>query len=325
MLKKIVKSLLNTYVSYKKVDFIYEEHSNDYKNSKVLLGKIKSEQNNIKIINSLQDVEFQVFSQFGDDGIIQYLINKIPIKNKTFIEFGVEDYRESNTRFLLVNNNWSGFIIDGSSSNIESIKRQQLYSFYDLQTECTFVTKENINEILKKSRFKSDLGILSIDIDGNDFWVWQNIDCVNPIILICEYNSLLGFKHPFTVVYDPNFVRGISSKFNFYGTSLLSLVELSKSKGYTFIGCNSAGNNSYFIRNDQLKYLDIRLPTIEEGYVFASFSEAWNDKGEALRGVDKIKSINSLQVFNTLTKKDEKVNSSEIIESLVSANKINVV
>ena len=84
----------------------------------LLLGKINTRQVlNINKLSSLKEAEFKVFSQWGDDGIIQYLINKIPIKNQTFVEFGVEDYTESNTRFLLMNNNWSGLIIDGSYSN----------------------------------------------------------------------------------------------------------------------------------------------------------------------------------------------------------------
>jgi hypothetical protein len=324
MIKKIYKSLLNTFVSYKKIDFLYEEFKNDYKNSKVLLGKIKAEQNQNKNITTLKDVEFQVFSQFGDDGIIQYLISKLPITNKTFIEFGVENYRESNTRFLLVNNYWSGFVIDGSISNIEFIRQQQWYSFYDLQVECSFITKENINLLLQKSKLKKDVGLLSIDIDGNDYWIWNTIDSVNPVILICEYNSLFGFEHPYTICYEPNFVRGVHSQFNLYGTSLLSIYNLSKSKGYTFIGCNSAGNNSYFIKNDFVKYLDFDLPSLKEGFVFASFSEAWDLKGNALRGLDKINSIHDLTVFNTETNSTENINSSEISSSLVASNKISI-
>lgn len=125
--------------------------STDLKNPKVLIGslysKINSKEQNIK---SIQDVEFQVFSQWGDDGIIQYLVSKISIPNKVFIEFGVENYTESNTRFLLVNNNWSGLVIDGSKENIDYIKNDKISWAHDLHAFHAFITKANINELINK-------------------------------------------------------------------------------------------------------------------------------------------------------------------------------
>ena len=98
------------------------------KSPKINLGRIQATLNSQKNrIENLSEVEFQVFSQFGDDGIIQYLVDKLPIKNKTFIEFGVEDYKESNTRFLLINNGWSGFVMDGDEKNVQQICSGQLY------------------------------------------------------------------------------------------------------------------------------------------------------------------------------------------------------
>lgn len=322
MIKKLYKSLINTLVSYKKINLVYDEVKNDYKSTKVLLGKMQSLQNRGLKVKKLSEVEFQVFSQFGDDGIIQYLINHLPIPAKTFIEFGVENYRESNTRFLLINDYWSGFIIDGSKSNIETIKAEQYYSFYDLRVEAAFIKKSNINELLRKSSFEKELGILSIDIDGNDFWIWEEIEHYRPCILICEYNSLFGFK-PYTIQYQEDFVRGINTPFNFYGTSLKSVFDLSKERGYTFIGCNSAGNNAYFIKNQYFENLSIAAPTLEEGFKFASFSEVWDENRNALRGEKKINSINGLEVYNTETKQIEHINSEEIISELRAANKLN--
>lgn len=80
---------------------------------KVLFGKILVNQILSKELSSLKDVEFKIFSQFGDDGIIQWLINNIEIDNEFFVEFGVENYKEANTKFLMFNNNWSGFVMDG--------------------------------------------------------------------------------------------------------------------------------------------------------------------------------------------------------------------
>ena len=107
------------------------------------------------VLDNIQDAEFKVFSQFGDDGIIQYLVNRveIPAAQCRFIEFGVENYRESNTRFLLLNNNWSGLILDGSPENITSIKNDQIYWKHDLTAVHAFIDRDNINEIIAANGF----------------------------------------------------------------------------------------------------------------------------------------------------------------------------
>src|SRR4051794_40305958 len=84
------------------------------------------------VLPGLSDAEFSVFSQFGDDGIVQYLIHHLKIQPQTFIEFGVENYTESNTRFLLINNQWRGLVIDGSKENVDYIKNDTIYWKYKL-------------------------------------------------------------------------------------------------------------------------------------------------------------------------------------------------
>jgi len=101
-----------------------------------------------KDYQSLANLEFKVFSQFGDDGIIQYLTQNIQCEYKTFIEFGVEDYFESNTRFLLQKDNWSGFVMDSSTSNIDRLKKAPFFWKHDLEARVEFITKENISELL---------------------------------------------------------------------------------------------------------------------------------------------------------------------------------
>lgn len=127
---------------------------------KVLLGKILVNQMLDRNISSLKDTEFKVFSQFGDDGIIQWLINNIDIDSEFFIEFGVENYREANTKFLLFNNNWSGFVMDGSRENIENLKKQDYFWKYDLRVKDVFITNENINNILLEQGIEPDVGLL---------------------------------------------------------------------------------------------------------------------------------------------------------------------
>ncbi|NHN25613.1 hypothetical protein FIA58_007980 [Flavobacterium jejuense] len=234
---------------YKKV---YQKWNYDIQKSLVLNGKILADiNNNKKEVLSLDEVEFQVFSQRGEDGVIQYLINKIDIPNKIFVEFGVETYTESNTRFLLINNNWSGLIIDGDKNNINFIKKDYIYWKYDITVKESFITKENINQIISEYTKEKDIGVLSVDIDGNDYWIWKEIECIKPRIVICEYNSVFGDKMRVTVPYNENFIRTKEHYSDLYfGASLAAFCELAESKGYDFIGTTRAGVNAYFVRKD---------------------------------------------------------------------------
>jgi len=108
----------------------------------------------------LNSLEYKVHSQWGDDGIIQYLVKYLDIDNKTFIEFGVEDYLESNTRFLLMNNNWSGLIMDGSENHISKIKNDDIYWKYELIAKRAFITAENINQLISEEEISGRIGLL---------------------------------------------------------------------------------------------------------------------------------------------------------------------
>lgn len=233
-------------------------------------------------IQSLAEVEFKVFSQFGDDGIIQYLIHKLPHLNKTFVEFGVEDYREANTRFLLMNNNWEGLILDGSPKHINSIRQDYIYYLYNLKARNSFITAENINQLLTEEGFTGELGILHIDIDGNDYWVWNAINVVNPAIVIMEYNALFGCDRPITTPYQADFYRTKAHYSNLYfGSSLKALCILAEQKGYDFIGCCDNGANAYFVRKDVLSQTDFIKPkTCEEGFVMSRFRQSRDAKGK---------------------------------------------
>jgi len=255
----------------------------------------------------INDYEFKVFSQFSDDGIIQFLIRKARIINQCFIEFGVQDYSESNTRFLLMNDNWSGFIMDGSTDAINRIKKQSYFWKYDLQAFQAFITKDNINSLMSQTGWE-DVGLLHIDIDGNDYWIWKEMDIskLRPSIVIIEYNSLFGAEKTITIPYKEDFNRTVAHFSNLYqGASLKALVNLSQEKGYAFVGCNKAGNNAYFVRKDRLN--DLGAVKIEEGYVESKFRESRDEAGfkTFVRGKDRIALIKKLPVYNTETNKEE--------------------
>lgn len=223
--------------------------------------------------------EYKVFSQWGEDGIIQWLINNIHINCKKFIEFGVQNYTESNTRFLLKHDNWSGLIIDGDEKNIEYVKRDDIYWRYDLKAVRQFITVDNINDIFKSNGFDGEIGLLSVDIDGNDYWVWKAINCINPQIVICEYNHRFGKEAAVTVPYRADFVREKAHySCIYYGASILAFVNLADEKGYSLVAGNSNGNNIFFVRNDCLNSI-VQKRSIDECFTHGKFRESRNEDG----------------------------------------------
>ena len=304
ILRKIHNALRFRNVPATDVQKIKDILLDDLKSPKVNLGQIQSFLNNQRqFVASLNEVEFQVFSQWGDDGIIQYLVNKLEIPNKVFIEFGVENYKESNTRFLIINNKWSGLVIDGSKENINFIKRDSISWAYDLHATHSFITKENINQLISdflKKGYSSEIGLLSIDIDGNDYWVWEAIVVVNPIIVVVEYNSVFGPEKTWSIPYDAGFYRlANDNTYQYWGASLNAFIFLAKRKGYTFVGCNSNGNNAYFIRND--KILTFKELDSTEGFVEAKFREYTDEFGDKPAGSKRLNLIKGREIFNVVS------------------------
>ena len=268
----------------------------------LLLGKLLARQNKqLPILDDLAEAEFKVFSQSGDDGIIQYLIHKVDIPNKTFIEFGVENYVESNTRFLLKNDNWSGLLIDGGQKSIDYIKADDIYYQHKLEVIHSFITAENINELITRGGLSGEIGLLSVDIDGNDYWIWKAIQVVQPVIVVVEYNSVMGKERAVTVPYKADFVREKEHYSHLYfGASLKALCTLAEEKGYYFVGSNSYGNNAYFVKKERLGAL--KALSAEEGYVMSHFRESRDKQGNMnyLSGADRYACIKGLQVYNVV-------------------------
>ncbi|MES1217891.1 MAG: hypothetical protein ABUT20_20465 [Bacteroidota bacterium] len=287
--------------TFTQIDQINNYLTNDLKSPKILTGQIMGRLNSQKdTINDLSEIEFQVFSQWGDDGIIQFIINKIDIPHKTFIEFGVENYRESNTRFLLVNNKWHGLIIDGSKKNIDFVKNDPIYWATHLFAKEAFITKKNINQLIQEEflekGYNKQIGVLSIDIDGNDYWVWESINVISPIVIIAEYNALFGNENKWTVPYKEDFIRSVEHHSRTYwGASLNAFCHLAKIKGYDFIGCNSNGNNAYFIKSEANTFF--KKLTSSEGFKDSFFRE-YSENGERISGLARRKVIQGLNIFD---------------------------
>lgn len=309
-LKKIRN--LFRHLAYGNLMFEHLEILKEIDSLKIILGNKNSKDIDINKIKVLEEAEFKIYSQFGEDGIIQYLIKKYKVENKKFIEFGVGNYSESNTRFLLVNNNWEGLIINDDNSHIDflnsNIGKDILYR-HRIKAINKKLTLENINDTFKREGYSGEIGLLSIDVDGMDYWFLKEIDSVSPQILIVEYNSTFGKKLEVTVPYKENFYRSKEHYSNLYfGASLTAIVNLAKSKGYIFVGSNSAGNNAFFIRKNKKNFKD--EVSVEEGYVENKYRESM-DKYRNFTFIDdhtqRLNQIKKLLLYDINSKKTKKI------------------
>lgn len=263
-------------------------------------GVILSSLNEGKKSRSLKNYEFKVFSQWGEDGIIQHLTQSIEIKNKSFIEFGVEDFHESNCRFLMMKDNWAGFVMDGSPKNIQRLKQSYFYWKHDLNAVCAFITRENINDLLETSGFDEDLGILSVDLDGNDYYVLDAIENFKPRIVICEYNALFGASRKISIPYQPDFNRTDAHYSNLYwGASLAAMTYLADKKGYALVGTNSASCNAFYVRKDLLND-KLEVLSVEAAHSPSQYRESRDPQGNLTyaSGDRRLDLIKGLPVFN---------------------------
>ena len=186
----------------------------------------------------LSQHERKIFSQNGEDGVIKKIFEVIKTTNKYYVEFGVENANECNTRNLRENCGWSGLLMDGGYEKKEIGLYQE------------FITAENINELFRKYNVPQEFDLLSIDIDYNDFYVWKSLDEIyQPRVVIIEYNASHLPTEDKVVKYDANAVWDST---NYFGASIRALYNLGKLKGYSLIYANNQGVNLFFVKSSIL-------------------------------------------------------------------------
>ena len=293
LFKKFIKKILILCIGY---DFFEKKIFLEGKKNSLLQKKLFK-------IKDLSHIEFSVFSQWGDDGIIDWITKNLPIKNKIFIEIGTENYKESNTRFLLMNQNWIGHLIEGDQRFVKEIKTQSVSWKYDLNVHNLMVNQININNFIKGFNLPKEIGLLSLDIDGIDYWIWEKINVVEPIIFICEFNSILGDKKAISVPYYEKFNRYKFHKSNLaFGASLEAFKFLAKKKGYKFIGTNSNGVNAYFIKDKYYKFIKKRILSIRSFSSKIKESRNKDYKKSFISGDDRFNYIKGLKFFDVKKK-----------------------
>jgi len=277
--------------------------------NKLMLGALHARISKNEHFKNIQEAEFKVFSQFGEDGIIQYLVNNLPIKNRTFVEIGSGDYSESNTRFLLEHNSWKGIIIDKESDVLDFVQKgkgKYLYYSYDLTALCKEITPENVNSILSKYFSANNIGLLSLDIDGIDYWIMEKIlSSFKPEIIVHEYNAVFGDTAPVSVPLKAHFDRNKEHHSGLYfGASLPAFFNLITKNGYYFVGTNTAGNNAFFVKNT----IKGRIPkvTLENGFTMSKYRESKDKRGNLTYLTTQKERLNQLKSMKLINVKNNK-------------------
>jgi hypothetical protein len=222
---------------------------------------------------------FKVYSQCDEDGIIQEIFKRINVTSRVFVEFGVESGIECNSVKLLMEG-WRGLWLDGGQQFYEQILAR-FRTFIDdrrLAVTRSFITAENINDLIGQAGVRGEIDLLSIDIDYNDYWVWKAINVIQPRVVVIEYNATLRPPLSLVVPYDPH---GTWKGSNYYGASLEALVRLGKSKGYRLVGCNFSGSNAFFVRDDLTGDLFLDPATAEEHYEPARYYFGYLNSGHS--------------------------------------------
>lgn len=199
----------------------------------------------------------KAYSQNDEDGILTEIFRRVGTESKTFIEIGIGTGLENNTLALLASG-WRGLWMDGDHASIEAARRSLAVPLQkgQLQIEEQFVTRDNINRFLQVNSPVKTPDLLSIDIDGNDYWVWKAIEAVIPRVVVIEYNATWYPPLSLVVSYQESF-RWDGS--NYYGASLKALESLGAEKGYRLVGCCFSGANAFFVR-DELCGSNFRSP-----------------------------------------------------------------
>jgi len=204
----------------------------------------------------LSSYGFNNFSQFEEDGILLYIFARIGETNRKVLELGAGSARECMASNLIINHNWEGFLVDGSEKNqkmgLEFFKNFHNTSISQPEFLVRWITAENVNEICRDFEISGEIDLLSIDIDGNDYWVLEALDRVSPRVIVLELQNAIPPNHsvtrPYLSDFDLHNYSGIERSFR--GASISAFDRLLKGRGYMLIGTTNNGVNAFFVKSD---------------------------------------------------------------------------
>ena len=187
---------------------------------------------------------FGIASQNGEDGLLLALLAEAGAVHRTFAEIAAGT-NGGNSGFLARELGWSGLMVDGSAENVEELRLR----FNDRRVRIVhaLVTRENVDELLRSSGLDGEIDVLSLDIDGNDLWVWEAIEAVDPRIAVVEYNAHFGPSRSVAVPYSADYAYEPGS--TYFGASLAALARAGGRQGYRLVAVEPRGSNAFFLRD----------------------------------------------------------------------------
>lgn len=215
-----------------------------------------------------EDMEFSVYSQSGEDGILWYIFSLIGTTNKTVVEIGAGDGIENNSANLLVHHGWKGFLFDASAERLKTAR--QFYGaipqtrLWPPAISCAWIHAGNVNDVLRQAGVEGEVDLFSLDIDGIDYWVWEALSVIDPRVVVVEFNNLWEADAAVSVPNDPMFKAEYNSPqgADYSGASLGAFMKLAARKGYRLAACQRYGYNAFFVRDPVGREL---LPAIDPG------------------------------------------------------------
>jgi hypothetical protein len=234
------------------------------------------------------DVGFRVFSGNDEDGILLFIFSLVGTANKRAIEICAEDGVHCNTGNLILNHGWSALLFDYNERALNHGRR--FYAtcpntcYYPPKLVTAWIDAENIDSLIAQHGFAGEIDLLSLDLDGVDYWVWKAITCIRPRVIVLEYQDIWGPDKAVTVPYRRDFDRTTVHP-DYFGVSLSAFVRLGRQKGYRLVGTNRYGFNAFFIRSGIAE--DI-LPEIPPAACFNHPCEHWKIKEERVKRLSQV-------------------------------------
>ena len=210
----------------------------------------------------LWDAEVKIFSQWGEDGILEFLCDVTDLARPRILELGAGNFSECNSRFLAENRCASVMAVDASEDLVGNLTQLPVYWRTTVLPRVEWITPDSAPALMQDAqRLLGGVDILSLDIDGNDYWVMESLDLTGVKIIVAEYNPLFGSVLPVSVPRNDTFDRTKAhSSWLYYGASLTAYVELLTRRGFIFLGSNRPGNNAFFIHTQYVGGYPLALP-----------------------------------------------------------------
>lgn len=228
----------------------------------------------------------KIFSSREEDGIILKLIASLNIKKGYFIEIGSNDCINSNCANLVFNFHWDGLFIDADEKLLKIGRRN--YTLFgkgrQVNFACSFLTAENINQVLSDYISDRQVDFMSIDIDGDDYAIWRSIEYVRPSIVVIENKIEYGGDDIVVPAHKPFAASE-------WGASIVSINKLAERKGYTLVATNAEGFNAFFMRDDKLKESRLKPLSLNDVLSDKAINKSFYDESVMKSLYERLESI----------------------------------